>query len=67
MPEVLGEGGVYFNPEDPATIAAAVERLITDPALRVEVARTANARAQQFSWARCASETWSFLRANVPA
>jgi dTDP-4-dehydrorhamnose reductase len=22
---------------------------------------------QQFSWARCARETWGFLRANVPS
>jgi glycosyltransferase involved in cell wall biosynthesis len=66
MPEVLEDGGVYFDPEDPVQIATAVERLVTDAKLRVATVRRAKERSEYFSWARCARETWTFLRANVP-
>jgi glycosyltransferase involved in cell wall biosynthesis len=66
MPEVLEDGGVYFDPEDAAQIAAAIERLVTDAQVRATVVRRAKDRSEQFSWARCARETWTFLRANVP-
>lgn len=66
MPEVLQDGGVYFNPEDFQAIAAAVEQLIVDAQLRTRVAARARELSEQFSWARCARETWTFLRQNAP-
>ncbi len=62
MPEVLGEAGVYFDPEDPVSIADAVRQLATNPELRAEKALAAATAAAQFSWARCARETFEFLR-----
>jgi glycosyltransferase involved in cell wall biosynthesis len=62
MPEVLRDGGVYFDPENPQAIAAAIEALIRDPELRMRVATRAKGLSGQYSWARCAAETWSFLR-----
>ncbi len=62
MPEVLADGGVTFDPESPPSIAAAVERLLTDATLREECAIRAYQLAHQFSWARCGRETWKFLR-----
>lgn len=67
MPEVLQDGGQYFDPENPATIAAAIERIIVDADLRERIARRAKERSELYSWQRCARETWSFLRANAPA
>lgn len=61
MPEVLGAGGVYFDPEDSASIANALRELIASPELRLIRARAAVARAGQFSWVRCARETFDFL------
>lgn len=61
MPEVLGAAGVYFDPEQPCQIAAAVRSLIESAALRSALAEAATERAQQFSWARCADETFAFL------
>lgn len=61
MPEVLGDAGTYFDPENPDSIAAAVERLARDPSLRAECARKASAAAQQYSWERCARETWGYI------
>lgn len=61
MPEVLGDAGAYFDPENTASIAEAIGRLATSPALRERLALAAWERAKQYSWARCAKETFTFL------
>jgi glycosyltransferase involved in cell wall biosynthesis len=61
MPEVLGDAGVYFDPESPHEIAEAIETLIRSPQLRARDAAVGFERAQQYSWKRCASETFAFL------
>jgi glycosyltransferase involved in cell wall biosynthesis len=62
MPEVLQDAGVYFDPEKPASIGAAIERLLTETGLRQTLATRAAERAREYSWERCARETWEFLR-----
>lgn len=59
--ETLGDGGVYFDPEQASSIASAIEALIVDSALRDSVATRARALASAYSWSRCANETWSFI------
>ncbi|MCX5831448.1 MAG: glycosyltransferase family 1 protein [Deltaproteobacteria bacterium] len=61
MPEVLGDAGVYFDPEKPAEIVEAIRKLIEDPILRAEKAEAAFERAKEFTWERCADETFRFL------
>jgi glycosyltransferase involved in cell wall biosynthesis len=65
MPEVLGDSGVYFDPEDSESIASAIERLVCDGSLRESISAKAIKRAEEFSWERCADETWAFLRDTV--
>jgi glycosyltransferase involved in cell wall biosynthesis len=61
MPEVLGDAGVYFNPERVDEIAAAIRSLVQSAALRSQKAAAGFARAQQYCWKRCADETFAFL------
>lgn len=61
MPDVLGDAGLYFNPESVDSIAAALRKLVADHELRQRLARYASRRATQFSWGVCAEETLSFL------
>jgi glycosyltransferase involved in cell wall biosynthesis len=61
MREVLGDAGVYFDPEDPADIAGALRELINSPLVRSSLAQAAFQRAQGYSWQRCARETLDFL------
>ncbi len=61
MPEVLGDGGVYFDPEDSASIADAVMKLISDRHLRERIAIRAKTLSNQYHWCRCAADTWKFL------
>lgn len=61
LPETLQDGGEYFDPEDPASIAAAIDQLVQDPALRQQRACRAWELARSYSWATCATQTWRFV------
>ena len=61
MPEVLGEAGVYFNPDDVGSIAAAIRTLAKDPELRERLALQAYQQSLQYSWETCAKQTFGFL------
>lgn len=61
MPEVLEDGGVYFDPERPTEIAAAIRSLIDDNTMCNRLSRRAKELSNQFTWARCSFETFKFL------
>ena len=65
MPEVLRDGGVYFNPEDPESIFSAIKILIEDKELRNIVAENAFIYSQEFSWERCSNETLGLLTETI--
>ena len=59
LPEVVGEAGIMVDPYDVSSIAAAMERLLTDDALRAELSRRGIERAKEFSWEKTARKTLS--------
>ena len=61
MPEVLEDSGVYFDPEKSSEIAEAIEQLINDNKKREDLSVRANKLAAQYSWKRCANETFTFV------
>jgi glycosyltransferase involved in cell wall biosynthesis len=61
MPEVLGDNGVYFDPEQPFDISKALQELIHSPRLRTEKANLNYLKAQRYSWKKCATNTFTFL------
>jgi len=61
MPELLGDAGVYFEPEEPVDIARAIGELVSSPALRARVSNASFERSKAYSWQRCARETLDFL------
>ena len=61
MPEVLKNGGVYFDPEDSISIADAIESLVQDEKKRNEYAERSQKLSSQYSWDRCRSETFQFI------
>jgi glycosyltransferase involved in cell wall biosynthesis len=61
MPELLGEAGRYFDPEDPEDIARVLVELIDAPDLRARCAAAAYQRASAYSWQKCARDTFSLL------
>ncbi|MHB8619731.1 MAG: glycosyltransferase family 4 protein, partial [Chloroflexota bacterium] len=50
LPEVVGQAGLLFDPEDTAAIATALARLVGDHALRAELAEAGRLQAARFSW-----------------
>ena len=62
MPEILKDGGEYFNPEKPEEIAKAVEKLIINEDERKNYINRSVELANLFSWKRCSDETFFFLK-----
>lgn len=61
MPEILADGGEYFDPEEEMSIASAVERIIADSDARETLAKRAKSLSSKYSWEKCADETWDFI------
>ena len=57
LPEVAGDAALYFDPEDPDAIAAAIERLLCDEALRAHLREAGLRQAAKFSWRATAEAT----------
>ncbi len=53
LPEVAGEAALYCDPDDPASIAGGITRLL-DPAVAAQVVELGRQRVMQFSWQRTA-------------
>jgi glycosyltransferase involved in cell wall biosynthesis len=52
LPEVVGDAALLIDPYDPAAIADALQRVLSDPALRQQLRVRGLARARHFSWER---------------
>ncbi len=62
MPEVAGDGAIFFDPNDAGDMAEAIGRFLDDGALSREMSAKALARAGGFSWRRTADETVAVLK-----
>jgi glycosyltransferase involved in cell wall biosynthesis len=64
LPEVAGDAALMFDPHERSAIAAAIEQLLTDPALVARLKAAGSERARQFTWERTARLTLeSYARA----
>ncbi len=54
MPELLGDAALYVDPLSEASIAAALEQVLTDDTLRDRLGRVASVRARALTWQRAA-------------
>jgi glycosyltransferase involved in cell wall biosynthesis len=57
LPEVAGHAARFFDPEQPAEIASAIDTLLSDEKLRSELVQRGLAQAERFTWERCARLT----------
>ena len=62
LPEVVGEAALLFEPGDIAACAAAIESVLTQPALREQLIAAGYERAGGFSWAYTAELTVATYR-----
>jgi glycosyltransferase involved in cell wall biosynthesis len=61
MPEVLKDAGLYFNPESVTSIKNCLRYMIANPDLQKRLGAKAKQYSQNYSWKKCADETFSFL------
>jgi glycosyltransferase involved in cell wall biosynthesis len=54
LPEVAGDAALLVDPGEPAAIAAAMARVVADPALRGTLIERGFANVRRFSWTACA-------------
>ena len=62
LPEVAGDAALLFDPEDVRAIAGAIERLLTDEALRARLAAAGPDQARRFSWEQTTALTVASYR-----
>ena len=66
MASVAGGAALLFDPDDPAAIARAIDRLTQDDELRSQLALRGPERARQFSWEQTARETLKVISCADP-
>lgn len=59
LPEVVGDAALSVDPRDEPAWTQAMLRLAGDADLRHSLREAGRRRAAQFSWERCARETWA--------
>ena len=56
-PEVVGDAGVLFDPDDPGDLVGALTTVLDSESLRAQLTERGLARAREFTWSRCAERT----------
>ncbi|MBI2099356.1 glycosyltransferase family 4 protein [Candidatus Uhrbacteria bacterium] len=62
LPEVGGGAALYFNPDKPEELAAAMGIIYKEPELREKLRAVGLERAKLFSWDKTAEATWNILK-----
>lgn len=62
MPEVAGDAALYCNPNDVDSIAEAMALVASSNELRNDLIARGSRRVAQFSWDRCAEQTFEVYR-----
>jgi glycosyltransferase involved in cell wall biosynthesis len=62
LPELADGAAVEVDPEDVESIAAGLEKMLSDPALRKKLAEAGRRRAAAFTWDKAAASTLEVLR-----
>ncbi len=61
LPEVAADAALLVDPDDPADIADAIERVLTEDRLRADLSARGLARAGRFTWEETARRTAAVL------
>ncbi len=61
LPEVVGDSALTVDPHDSESIATAIECLLSNAAMRLELRERSIRRARLFNWEKTAAMTWEVL------
>lgn len=59
--EILGNIAFYFNPENPKSVAEAIDELLDSKEKLQDFTKIGCERAKNYSWEKCARDTFRFL------
>ena len=62
IPEIVGNAGEYFDPNEIDSISQAIEKVVFSSTLRADLINKGQERVKFFSWDKCAMETSSIYR-----
>jgi glycosyltransferase involved in cell wall biosynthesis len=62
MPEILGDTGLFFDPEDKYDMVNKIEQLLSDDELSRNLGKMAGQRASSFLWQTTAAQTYTVLK-----
>jgi glycosyltransferase involved in cell wall biosynthesis len=62
IPEVVGDAGEYFDPENVDSMTHVIESVVQSTEKRNQLIRKGHERCDMFSWSRCAQETLSVYK-----
>jgi glycosyltransferase involved in cell wall biosynthesis len=65
LPEVVGEAGLLVDPEAAGALAAAIERVLTDPGMALRASEAGKRQAARFTWRTSANRLLDAYRAAV--
>lgn len=61
LPEVGGDGALYFDPTNKTEMKAVMLKILSDPELRKQMVVKGRQQLSKFSWEQCARETLTVL------
>ncbi|MDB4701447.1 glycosyltransferase [Akkermansiaceae bacterium] len=61
LPELIEDGGILFDPTNSSSISNALEQLISNENLRLELSIKARKISNKYSWRRCSVETFKYI------
>lgn len=61
MPDILKDGGVYYDPMSESETASAIVKVISDPVLRASIAERGKEVSRRYTWESAALDTFKFL------
>lgn len=67
IPEVVGEAGYYFDPHSSEDIVSAIESVAFSQEARKKLIEQGLKRITEFSWGKCAQETYSIYKSVYPS
>ena len=62
IPEVVGDAGLYFDPEDSEELGERINQVINDDDLRKKLIEKGYEQKEKFSWDKCSEETLKFYK-----
>lgn len=57
FPEIAGNAGVYFDPNEPESISAAINKVVDNSVFRNQMINAGKQRLSEFSWSKNAKQT----------